>query len=156
MDKVVHAEGKHSELTTETDARGVTVSRSIDALDRVTAVTYPDSSRDTLYTYDDPAVPFSKGRLTRIARPDSVIDYRYDRFGRLLQDGALGFTWDANGNADDRVSWRRDGGLYLRLRGSPREPPGPPPGPTGSAARCIFFLPGDKLPDGWPPNSLQR
>ena len=37
--------------------------------------------------------------LSLIARPDSVINYLHDRFGRLLQDGALGFTWDANGNA---------------------------------------------------------
>ena len=90
---------EHGELTSETDARGITIARAVDVLDRVTAVTYPDSSLDILYTYDDPAVSFSKGRLTRIARPDSIIDYRYDRFGRLLQDGALGFTWDANGNA---------------------------------------------------------
>ena len=90
---------EHGNLTAETDARNVTVARTFDVLDRLTAVTYPDSSLNVAQTYDDPAVPFSKGRLTRIARPGSAVDYRYDRFGRLLQDGALGFTWDANGNA---------------------------------------------------------
>jgi hypothetical protein len=44
---------------------------------------------DLFEVIDDPLVPFSKGRLTRIARPDAVIDYRSDRFGRTLQDGEL-------------------------------------------------------------------
>ena len=35
---------------------------------------------------------------------------------------------------DPRVSWRRDGGLHLRLRRSSGEPPGPAPGPAGSAS----------------------
>src|SRR5437763_7002075 len=75
----------------------------IDALDRVTAITYPDVSLNTTYTYDDPLVSFSKGRITQIAKPDSVINYRYDRFGRTLQDGELAYTWDATGNPASNV-----------------------------------------------------
>ena len=74
------------------------MTRSVDVLDRVTAITYPSPDLDTTYTYDDPAAPFSKGRLTRIARHGEAVDYRYDRFGRILQDGTLAYGYDANGN----------------------------------------------------------
>jgi hypothetical protein len=43
-------------------------------------------------------VPFSKGCLTRIARHGEAVDYRYDRFGRILQDGPWPTGYDANGN----------------------------------------------------------
>ncbi len=43
-------------------------------------------------------MPFSKGRLTRIDRQGQAVDYRYDRFGRILQDGALAYGYDSNGN----------------------------------------------------------
>jgi len=70
----------------------------VDALDRVTAVRYPTAALDTTYTYDDPAVDFSKGRLTAIARHGQSLDYDYDRFGRVTRDGALVYSYDANGN----------------------------------------------------------
>ncbi|HKI02004.1 MAG TPA: RHS repeat-associated core domain-containing protein, partial [Thermoanaerobaculia bacterium] len=92
------AYNEHGEQVTEIDARGVVMTRSVDALDRVTAMNYPSPDLDITYTYDDPAVPFSKGRLTRIARHGEAVDYRYDRFGRILQDGALAYGYDANGN----------------------------------------------------------
>ena len=65
-----------------------------DVLDRVTRLDYPDDSLDTTYTYDDPAVPFSKGRLTAISRPGSTVAYGFDRFGRLTQDGELTYGAD--------------------------------------------------------------
>ena len=89
---------EHGELTSQIDARGVVMSRAVDVLDRATAVTFPTPDLNVTYTYDDPAVPFSKGRLTRIARGTSLLDYRYDRFGRLTQDGELGCVYDGNGN----------------------------------------------------------
>ncbi|MDY7095208.1 MAG: RHS repeat-associated core domain-containing protein, partial [Acidobacteriota bacterium] len=85
-------------LEESTDARGIVTTRVLDELDRVTFVDYPDDSLDITYTYDDPLVPFSKGRLTAITRNGQAFDYRYDRFGRLTQDGALGYAYDANGN----------------------------------------------------------
>lgn len=93
-----YAYDEHGELRTEIDARGIVTTRDVDVLDRVTAERYPDSSLDVIYTYDDPAVSFSKGRLTRITRRGEWIDYRYDRFGRTLQDGVLSYGYDANGN----------------------------------------------------------
>jgi RHS repeat-associated protein len=98
-----YAYNEHGQTTSETDARGITMSRSVDALDRPTALTYPTPSLAVSYIYDDPAVPFSKGRLTRITRDTSAVDYRYDRFGRLTQDGELAFGYDANGNPTSLV-----------------------------------------------------
>lgn len=90
---------EHGELVQETDARGVIVARTHDALDRVTAVTYPDPSLDVTYTYDAPGA-FSKGRLTGITRHGQTIVYDYDRFGRLTRDGDLTYGYDLNGNRE--------------------------------------------------------
>jgi RHS repeat-associated protein len=87
----------HGELVQETDARGVIVARTYDALDRVTAVTYPDPSLDVTYTYDAPGA-FSMGRLTGITRHGQTIVYDHDRFGRLTRDGDLLYGYDLNGN----------------------------------------------------------
>ncbi|HYG61313.1 MAG TPA: hypothetical protein VEL74_01925 [Thermoanaerobaculia bacterium] len=55
-----HQYDDHGELIAETDARGITVEREVDILGRVVLVDYPDEALDTTYSYDDPAVPFSK------------------------------------------------------------------------------------------------
>jgi YD repeat-containing protein len=89
---------EHGELAQETDARGITMVRTVDPLDRVTAMDYPGTALDVSYTYDAPAVPFSKGRLTAITKGGETVAYRYDRFGRVLQDGGLEFGYDQNGN----------------------------------------------------------
>lgn len=93
-----YAYNEHGEMVAETDARGVTVTRTVDPLDRVTFVDSLDAALDTTYTYDDPTVPFSKGRLTAISRNGSTVAYRYDRFGRVVQDGELAYGYDANSN----------------------------------------------------------
>ncbi|MDX1449973.1 MAG: hypothetical protein R3246_13020, partial [Acidimicrobiia bacterium] len=94
---------EHGELTEETDARGVRTERTPDELDRVTRVEYHEGGMavpelTTVYVYDDPAVDFSKGRLTAITRNGATIGYTYDRFGRVLDEGGLSYTYDANGN----------------------------------------------------------
>ncbi len=93
-----HAYNEHSEAVSRTDARGVILTRTIDALDRVTLQDYPGIDLDVTSTYDDPAVDFSLGRLTSIDRNGHSVNYGYDRFGRMLQDGALTHAYDANGN----------------------------------------------------------
>ncbi len=99
---------EHAQLDRKTDARGVTLLRTLDSMDRVVFVDYPGTELDTTYTYDDPAVPFSKGRLTSIVRNGERIDYRYDRLGRILQDGALVYEYDRNGS---RTSITYPGGV---------------------------------------------
>ncbi|NJL27307.1 MAG: RHS repeat protein, partial [Thermoanaerobaculia bacterium] len=92
---------EHGELETQTDARGITMTRTLDALDRPTFIDYPDDTLDVTNTYDDPLVPFSRGRLTSIERDGEGVDYRYDRFGRITQDGMLSYVLDKNGNRQE-------------------------------------------------------
>jgi YD repeat-containing protein len=87
---------EHGEQVTETDARNVVAIRTTDALDRVTAVAYPDTASSIGYAYD--AGAFGKGRLTGITRNGETVSSTYDRFGRTLQDGALTYGYDKNGN----------------------------------------------------------
>jgi RHS repeat-associated protein len=89
---------EHGAQVSRTDARNVTVTQTFDALDRVVFVDYPENNLDMTYTYDDPAVPFSKDRLTAVTRNGQTTPYRYDRFGRILQDGGLTYSYDKNGN----------------------------------------------------------
>ena len=89
---------EHGQLMQRIDARGITETRTLDALDRLTAVDYADDSLDITLTYDDPMVPFSLGRLTQIERGGIAIDTGYDRFGRVTQDGDLAYNYDGNGN----------------------------------------------------------
>ena len=98
-----HAYNEHGELITTTDARGVVTDRVVDPLDRVSSVTFGSapgaaSSPAISYTYDDPGVPFSLGRLTAITRDGLAVPYAYDRYGRPTQDGELTYGYDVNGN----------------------------------------------------------
>nr|MDP9120122.1 hypothetical protein [Acidobacteriota bacterium] len=86
----------HGQLVSSTDARGITVSRTVDPADRVTAVGFPEASLNVTYLYD--SGPFGKGRLASITRNGQNIAYSYDRFGRTTQDGALTYGYDRNGN----------------------------------------------------------
>ncbi len=106
-----HTYDEHGSLVAETDARGIKLTRTVDALGRVTFVDWPDPALDTTYVYDDPAVPFSKGRATAITRADSTVEYAYDIFGRAIQDGVLRFAYDANGN---RTEIDYPGGVVAR------------------------------------------
>ena len=94
---------KHGALVKETDARDIEINYTVDALDRVRLVNYPnDNPPDTTYSYDkDPDVPgvlHLVGRLAQIDRGSHTIEYRYDRFGRMTQDGKLGYGYDGRGN----------------------------------------------------------
>jgi RHS repeat-associated protein len=92
----VHTYDEHGELLTTTDARTIVTTRTVDDLDRVKTVLYSDGTPGTSYAYD--VGTFGKGRLSSITRSGQAVAYGYDRFGRLTQDGALGYGYDANGN----------------------------------------------------------
>jgi len=88
---------EHGQLTSQVDARTITTTRSPDALDRVTLVHTSDGlTSDVVYTYDAPCA-FGKGRLCSINN-GTAVPYAYDRFGRMIQDGSLGYLYDANSN----------------------------------------------------------
>ncbi len=90
---------EHGQLTVQLDARGILTTRVVDELDRVELVDLPGTALDTVFIYDDPLVPFSTGRLSRIVRDGTQVDYGYDRFGRTIKDGGIGYSLDKNGNA---------------------------------------------------------
>jgi RHS repeat-associated protein len=92
----VHTYDEHGELLTTTDARAIVTTRTVDNLDRVKTIGYSDGTPGTSYAYD--VGTFGKGRLSSITRSGQAVAYGYDRFGRLIQDGALGYGYDANGN----------------------------------------------------------
>jgi len=78
-------------LTSQTDARGVTISFMYDALNRLKQKSYaiPQSSGisdpgTVTYTYDNPVKPFSKGKLTEIADGSGSSSFEYDNLGRLI------------------------------------------------------------------------
>lgn len=98
----------HGELVSETDARSVTVTRTVDAADRVTFVDYPTNSLDVTYAWGTSAAACEIGRLTGITRNSETIDYAYDCFGRMEQDGDLAYTYNADG---DRTTLTYPGSL---------------------------------------------
>ena len=98
-----HSYNEHGELTRTTDARSILADRAVDAADRVTQETFgpsgsPDPALTTTYAYGSTPALFNVGRLTGITRNGQTIAYTYDRFGRVLQDGALTYEVDRNGN----------------------------------------------------------
>jgi len=100
-----YAYNAHGALVQQTDARGVVTTRQLDAADRPTQVTYSgDPTLTTTYAYDTTTASGTSpiGRLSSITKGSgtsaSVVAYTYDLFGRTLQDGNLGYTYDPNGN----------------------------------------------------------
>ncbi len=95
----------HGALVQQTDARGVVMTRQLDAADRPTSVSYStDATLTTAYAYDTTAATGTSpiGRLSSITKGSGtaamVTGYTYDLFGRVLADGALAYGYDANGN----------------------------------------------------------
>jgi RHS repeat-associated protein len=76
-------------LKTRTDARGITVTYGYDLLNRVTTVSYPDSSRNLVFEYDQSSTEcyvgerFGKGRVTMMTDSSGSTAYCYDRYGQL-------------------------------------------------------------------------
>jgi RHS repeat-associated protein len=70
-----------------TDARGITVSGTYDALNRLVLRDYSDTATpDVSFTFDNPAVQFSKGKLTEVASSVSTTKYtEFDRIGGVLK-----------------------------------------------------------------------
>ncbi|MCU7936939.1 MAG: type IV secretion protein Rhs [Candidatus Thiodiazotropha sp. (ex Dulcina madagascariensis)] len=66
----------------QTDARGVTVSYAYDALNRLTSVSYPNSSLNVSYSYDQGANGI--GQLTRMSDAQGTTDYGYNAYGELI------------------------------------------------------------------------
>jgi RHS repeat-associated protein len=75
----------------KTDANGVAVAYGYDALNRLTSITYPDSSLNVAFLYDEGTN--QKGRLTTMTDGSGTTTYGYDVFGNLTTE-----TKDIDGN----------------------------------------------------------
>ncbi len=94
-----HIYNEHGETVSETDGRGVTTLREVDAADRVTLANPPGTALDTSYSYGStPAPVCDVGRLTGITRNASTVPYSYNCFDEVTTDGSLTFTRDKHGN----------------------------------------------------------
>ncbi len=138
---------EHRRLASIRDARGTTIVRGTDAAGRVQSWDHPDDALDTTYVYDDPAVSFSKARLTAIVRDGSSIEFAYDRFGQIVRDGSLTYGYDKNGRTvtvgypgDLTATYGYD--FVNRLSTLSLERPGAPAIPLVTAAS---YLPGGPL-----------
>jgi len=75
-------------LATQTDARGIVTSYSYDALNRMTSITYSDSTaNNTQFIYDSPEVErYAIGRLARIEKAFDSTEYFYNQYGELVKE----------------------------------------------------------------------
>jgi RHS repeat-associated protein len=89
-----YAYDKAGNLLTQTDAKNQAITFVYDALSRVKQKT---STEGTItHTFDDPAVAFSKGRLTKVQDLNSMqTTFLYDKMGRVTQTQRTidGFTY---------------------------------------------------------------
>jgi RHS repeat-associated protein len=91
---------------TTTDANGVVITHTYDALNRILSCSYSDSTPGVTYTYENPNIGFSNGRLTKISSNVSITEYTsFDAIGRTLThrqttDGQVyttAYTYDLSG-----------------------------------------------------------
>jgi len=117
-------------VLTKTDAKGITVTNTYDALDRLISTSYPHSTQNVTYTYDDPntttgcGTSYPTGRLTRIIEATVTTVYCYDARGNVIRKqqitasntDAIGYSITAAGRLNGIVypsgtliSYARDG-----------------------------------------------
>ncbi len=80
---------------THTDARGITLTYTYDALNRLTHVDAPGAADDITYTYD--TCPNGVGRLCTVTTAATTVQYGYDALGQLVSDQGLSYAYDAAG-----------------------------------------------------------
>ena len=91
---LVYTQDDAGNILSISDARGVTAIYSYDALNRMTGVTYPDTSENVIYSYDeqlagDPAqniCGISVGRICQVNDPSGQTSYVYDAWGNVTQE----------------------------------------------------------------------
>ena len=87
-------------LKVREDARGIIVTYDYDTLNRITAISYPDSSLNVSFSYDQGTN--GVGRLTQMVDASGVTDYLYDVFGNVEWEtvtrngitSTLGYSYD--------------------------------------------------------------
>ncbi|HKU17907.1 MAG TPA: RHS repeat-associated core domain-containing protein, partial [Candidatus Saccharimonadales bacterium] len=78
-------------VLTRTDAKGITATTTYDVLDRPLTVSYPDSTQNITYAYDEAnsvtgcGTSYPVGRLTRLIENAVTTVYCYDARGNVIQ-----------------------------------------------------------------------
>jgi RHS repeat-associated protein len=103
---------------TITDARGVVITRgTYDAANRPTGTVYSDGTPAESFTYDDPLVPFSRTKLTKVANSNTSGEYtqteytEFDQLGRLMfsrqttdgQQFTMGYKYNLRGDVTEQT-----------------------------------------------------
>ena len=70
-------------------ANNVTTRYTYDALDRMLTTTYPDSTLDVAYTYDQTGTGFGFGRLTSLTDASGSLSRTYDERGNVLGENRV-------------------------------------------------------------------
>ena len=86
-------------ILTATTANGVVITTTYDQLDRPLTVSYSDGTPTVTNTYDDSAIPFSKGQLTKTANSVSVSEITgLDNLGRVISSRQItdGTNYDSS------------------------------------------------------------
>ncbi|MCP3872015.1 MAG: hypothetical protein GY699_02525 [Desulfobacteraceae bacterium] len=102
--KTLYTYDAASNLIEKTDARGLTTTFEYDALNRLVAVLYPNTSQNIYYTYDEGT--HGKGMLTRMQDASGTTTYLYTPSKRIAKeikviDGiryVTSYSYDLNGN----------------------------------------------------------
>ena len=114
-----HDEAGNVRTEIDSAATPVTVTRTYDAINRLSTETYSDTSLNATYTYDETTVAFGKGRLTHRTDPSGTTKFSYERRGlTALEERTVGtavysttFQYDGNGNR--RLMGYPSGAIYL-------------------------------------------
>jgi RHS repeat-associated protein len=89
-------------LASHTDARGVTGTRTYDALNRLTGIAYPNAGEDISFTWD--TCTRGVGRLCGVTDASGSHGFTYDGFGRLAS-----VVWTTGGQtATTTYAWNPD------------------------------------------------
>ncbi|MDO6395342.1 RHS repeat-associated core domain-containing protein [Leptospira santarosai] len=72
-------------IASQTDARGRTITFAYDALGRIVTQSSNGPETPIQFTYDDPNVPFSRGRLTGVTDGSGRSEFRYSQKGNAIQ-----------------------------------------------------------------------
>ena len=88
MGRWLYAYDAAGNMVSQTDAKAQTVAFTYDLRGRPLTKRYPNGSQ-VAWAYDDPAVAFSRGRLTRVVDLAAVTSFVYDAVGRVVQERRL-------------------------------------------------------------------
>jgi RHS repeat-associated protein len=144
-------------VLTRTDAKGITATNSYDALNRLISTSYPDSTQNVTYSYDDAnsttncSTSYPVGRLTRIIENSVTTIYCYDARGNVIQKqqilngttdttaygvSAAGRLSSLTYPSGTQVTYARDGDGRIQSIGVT-----PPNGSTSTAVSSVTYQP---------------